>query len=217
MVHGVIFDMDGLMFDTERMWDTFWPPVCDRLGLPLPPPQFYASGRGLAGANLLRHVEEYFPGENAQRLIDETWQQAAAAFARPVPCKPGLFELLDWLKEHDIPCAVASSSPRAMVQRNLDNTGAAPYIRAVVGGEDVHRSKPDPEAFLLAAARLGVPIAECLVLEDSHNGVRAGRAAGAVTVMVPDLMPVTDEMRSLYTACCESLLQVRDLLAAGAL
>lgn len=217
MVNGVIFDMDGLMFDTERMWDTFWLPVCDRLGLPYPPESFYSTGRGLAGENMNRHIEKYFPGQDPQLLLDGAWQAAAEAFARPVPCKPGLFELLDWLKEHGIPCAVASSSPRAMVQRNLDNTGAAPYIAAVIGGEDVRRSKPDPEAFLLAAKALGVPIGECLVLEDSHNGVRAGHAAGAKTVMVPDLMPVTDEMRGLYTACCESLLDVRDLLAAGKL
>ena len=217
MVSGVIFDMDGLMFDTERMWDTFWGPVCDRLGLAHPPAQFYSSGRGLAGESLLRHVQEYFPGQDVQRLIDLTWQQAAEAFTRPVPCKPGLFELLGWLREHHIPCAVASSTLRAMVQRNLDNTGVTPYITAVIGGEDVHRSKPDPEAFLLAAKALGVPITECLVLEDSHNGVRAGHASGAKTVMVPDLMPVTDEMRALYDDCCQSLLEVRDKLAAGAL
>lgn len=214
MVRGVIFDMDGLMFDTERMWDTFWPPVCARLGLPEPPKHFYSGGRGLAGANLLRHVEEFFPGQDAQRLIDLTWQQAAEAFSRPVPCKPGLKELLQWLQTRGIPCAVASSSPIAMVRRNLENTGTARYIAAVTGGEEVTHSKPDPEIFLLAAGRLGVPIAECLILEDSHNGVRAGRAAGAKVIMVPDLMPVTDEMRRLYDFCCPDLFAVRDLLAA---
>ena len=70
---------------------------------------------------------------------------------------------------------------------------------------------------MTAARRLGVPAGECLVLEDSHNGIRAGHAAGAVTVMVPDLMPVTDEMRRLYTACCKDLFEVRALLEAGRL
>ncbi len=217
MVNGAIFDMDGLMYDTERLWDTFWPPVCERLGLNAPPADFYTNVRGLTGEALLRRVEEYYPGWNARRLIEETWQTAARVFSRPVPCKPGLFELLEWLRQHKVLCAVASSSPRAMVQRNLDNTDATPYFRVIIGGEDVHHSKPDPEAFLLAAQKLGVPIRDCLILEDSHNGVRAGHASGGKTVMVPDLMPVTQEMRSLYDACCQSLLEVRDRLQAGTL
>ena len=218
MVHGVIFDMDGLMFDTERLWDTFWAPACRDLGLQPPTdPDFFALGRGLAGADTLRHVEKYIPGCDAQRLVEEVWRVGEAALAAGVPCKPGLRELLDWLRAQGIPCAVASSSPREMVERNLQNTGVAPYFAAVVCGADVRRSKPDPQIFLLAAEKLGVPIADCLVLEDSHNGIRAGHASGAVTVMVPDLMPVTDEIRTLYTACCHDLGEVLALLKAGRL
>ena len=79
------------------------------------------------------------------------------------------------------------------------------------------RSKPAPDTFLLAAEKLHTDPKDCLVLEDSFNGVRAGRAAGCVTVMVPDLMQPTDEIRALYTCCCKDLLEVRDLLLAGKL
>ena len=90
MVKGVIFDMDGLMFDTERLWDTLWEPACAALGLPLPADmeKFRAGGRGLAGDNLRRHVAEYIPGD-PQKVLDKIWQLADERFARGVPCKKG--------------------------------------------------------------------------------------------------------------------------------
>ena len=104
-----------------------------------------------------------------------------------------------------------------MIEQNLQTTGTARYFHDVVCGADVKNSKPAPDIFLEAARRLGLDIHACLVLEDSYNGVRAGHAAGAVTVMVPDLAQPNGEIRSLYTRCCRDLLEVRDLLQAGAL
>ena len=100
MVKGVIFDMDGLMFDTERLWDTLWEPACAALGLPLPADmeKFRAGGRGLAGDNLRRHVAEYIPGD-PQKVLDKIWQLGDERFARGVPCKKGLKELLAALEE----------------------------------------------------------------------------------------------------------------------
>ena len=204
MIEGVIFDMDGLMFDTERLWDTFWP-------------AFYAGGRGLAGEKLKAHLRAFFPGVDAQKMLDKVWQIGQARFAQGVPCKPGLQELLTLLEERGIPRIVASSSPRAMIEQNLQTTGTARYFHDVVCGADVQHSKPAPDIFLEAARRLRVDIRHCLVLEDSFNGVRAGHAAGAVTVMVPDLAAPDDEMRRLYTRCCRDLYEVRDLLRDGTL
>ena len=112
---------------------------------------------------------------------------------------------------------MVSSSSETVIRRNLDNWGLGHYFRAIVAGEMVSRSKPDPASFLLGAEKLGIEPASCLVLEDSHNGVRAGAAGGFVTVMVPDLMPVTDEMRGLFTMECASLFEVLDKLKAGEL
>ena len=219
MIEGVIFDMDGLMFDTERMWDTFWEPACEALGVPMPADTaaFYAGGRGLAGEKLKAHLRAFFPGVDAQKMLDKVWQIGQARFAQGVPCKPGLQELLALLEERGIPRIVASSSPRAMIEQNLQTTGTARYFHDVVCGADVQHSKPAPDIFLEAARRLRVDIRHCLVLEDSFNGVRAGHAAGAETVMVPDPAAPDDEMRRLYTRCCRDLYEVRDLLRDGTL
>ena len=219
MIRGAIFDMDGLMFDTERLWDTVWEPVCQKLGLTQPDDleSFYATGRGMAGACLHAHILNYFPTADPIQVVNEAQRLAAERFAKGVPCKPGLRELLDTLAQRRIPCIVASSSPRELILQNLKNTNTNGYFVDVVCGDDVQHSKPAPDIFLLAAQRIQVDIRHCLVLEDSFNGVRAGHAAGAVTIMVPDLAQPTAEIRSLYTHCCRSLFEVRDLLLAGKL
>lgn len=217
MVNGVIFDMDGLMFDTERLWDTLWAPCCEKLGLPMPCDAFLAGGRGLAGDNFKKHLAKYYPQVDPQVMMDAVWALSEEVFSRGVPVKPGLRELLDWLEERGVPRIVASSSPRKMILTNLETTGTAKYFDQVICGPEVARSKPDPDIFLEAARRIGVPIGQCLVLEDSFNGVRAGAAAGAVTVMVPDMAQPTEEIRKLYTRKCDSLHEVLALLQAGAL
>lgn len=218
MVKAVIFDMDGLMFDTERLWDTLWEPACKELGLPLPPDmaKFQAGGRGLAGDNLRRHVAQYIPGD-PQKVLDKVWQLANERFAQGVPCKPGLKELLAYLEELGMPRIVASSSPRTMIELNLQTTGTARYFHDIVCGNEVKLCKPAPDIFLEAARRIKVDIHDCMVLEDSHNGIRAGHASGAETVMVPDLLPVTDEMRSLYDDCCKDLFEVKAKMEQGVL
>ena len=218
MINGVIFDMDGTMFDTERMWATFWKPALAALGLP------YKEGldeaaRGTAGETT-RNVVRRFYGQDcdAEAIVDSLHQVADKAFyAAPVPKKPGLDELLSWLDAQGIPMAVASSSREAMIRHHLEVWGMTHFFRAIVSGQQVAHSKPDPEIFLLTARKLGVEPAHCLVLEDSYNGVRAGAAGGFVTVMVPDLMPADDEMKHLYTMECSSLHEVLQNLIAGKL
>lgn len=215
MIDGVIFDMDGLMFDTEKMWATFWQPALATLGLE------YKEGlddaaRGSAGESMSRILRQFY-GEDCdtEAIKDALHREADRAFEAPVPKKPGLDELLAWLDAQGIPMAVASSSRRASILHHLENWDLGHYFKAVVSGEDVADSKPNPEIFLLAAKKLGTSPARTLVLEDSHNGIRAGAAGGFVTVMVPDLMPATPEMQQLFTAQCSSLHEVLHKLQTG--
>ena len=216
MIDGVIFDMDGTMFDTERMWATFWEPALAALGLP------YLEGlaeaaRGTAGVTTRNVVRQFYgPDCDAEAIVDSLHRVADEVFfSAPVPKKPGLDALLAWLKARHIPMAVASSSREAMIRHNLDVWGLTQDFTAIVSGQHVAHSKPDPEIFLLTAQKLDVEPSHCLVLEDSYNGVRAGAAGGFVTVMVPDLVPADDEMKRLYTMECASLEEVLEKLKAG--
>ena len=216
MIDGVIFDMDGTMFDTERMWATFWEPALAALGLP------YREGlaeaaRGTAGVTTRNVVRQFYgPDCDAEAIVDSLHRVADEVFfSASVPKKPGLDALLAWLKARHIPMAVASSSREAMIRHNLDVWGLTQDFTAIVSGQHVAHSKPDPEIFLLTAQKLGVEPSRCLVLEDSYNGVRAGAAGGFVTVMVPDLVPADDEMKRLYTMECASLEEVLEKLKAG--
>ena len=217
MIHAVLFDMDGLMFDTEPLWGASWAPALAQFGLTYKEGLAQAA-RGAAGENLRAVLRRYYgPDCPAAGIVDAMGAIARRKFLAPVPKKPGLDELLAWLDGQGIPMAVVSSSGEEVIRRNLANWGLEHYFRAIVSGEMVSRSKPDPACFLLGAGRLGVAPGDCLVLEDSRNGVRAGAAGGFVTVMVPDLQPDDAELRSLYTMKCTSLLEVLDKLKAGEL
>ena len=121
-------------------------------------------------------------------------------------------ELLDALRARNCKMAVASSTDSARVLHNLETAGVRGYFSAVIGGDQVTHSKPEPEIFLKAAAALDTPPGLCMVLEDSYNGVRAGAAAGCFTVMVPDMDPPTPEMERLAWAIVPGLTDVARLL-----
>ncbi len=217
MIQGAIFDMDGLMLDTEPIWGSSWKPVLARRGIEFIPGQDDAV-RGTAGERMLSIIRSYY-GEDvdAAAIWDEVQDEARSRILRGVPKKAGLDELLGFLADEGVPMAVASSSPRDLIEKNLGNAGVSDCFSVVLSGSEVARSKPDPDIFLEAARRLGTDPGRTLVLEDSLSGVRAGHAGGFVTVMVPDLVAPDDEIATLWTACCASLLEVRDLIASGSL
>lgn len=170
-VKGVIFDMDGLMFDTERIWDQFWSPCCRKMSLPDPPPEFYSNGRGLAGEHQLQYIAGYYGDKAEERACRVGIRRRADQKGRAL--QAGLKELLSYLEDLGMPRIVASSSPRTMVELNLQTTGTARYFHDIVCGNEVKLCKPAPDIFLEAARRIKVDIHDCMVLEDSHNGIRS--------------------------------------------
>lgn len=217
MVDAVIFDMDGLMFDSECVWGTLWEPALAKFGLPVPE-GLPAAACGTTGDATIAAIRAHCgEGVDAEGVFREFYRIAEERFAQGAPKKPGLDELLEYLKGRRIPMAVASSSPVAIIKADLCGGQVEGYFDHVVSGQFVERSKPAPDIFLEAARRLGTRPARTLVLEDSFAGVRAGAAGGFVTVMVPDQHQPTDEIRALASRVCSSLHEVRGLLERGEL
>jgi len=212
-VRGVVFDMDGLLVDSESMFRDVMMEVSLRRGVDLPLAVFlrmvglqHEASRAVAMA----HFGDDF---DYDPWIADIWALAVARGEVGIAVKAGVTELLDHLDLAAIPRAVATSSSHAAVERQLGRNGLLPRFQAIVAAGDYARGKPDPDPFLVAADRLGVPATACLALEDSHNGVRAAHAAGMMTIMVPDLLEATEEMRGLCVAIADTLHGVRDLLS----
>ena len=211
MVRVVIFDMDGLMFDTERLATVLWNQVGDELRIDMTE-EFLDSFRGqnptaIRNAFLQRFGREFdFDGcmgrkdELQHRYIEE----------KGVPLKEGLPELLEYLKGQDIRMAVATSTQQSLAEKMLKIAGVYEYFDAVAYGNKVKRSKPFPDIFQKAAEDLGVPMRECLVLEDSISGVQAGKAAGGYIIHIPDVVVVPEEVKDGITAELRSLRDVID-------
>ncbi|HEY9219484.1 MAG TPA: HAD family phosphatase [Phenylobacterium sp.] len=198
-VRAVVFDMDGLLCDTESVYRDAMIAVAAERGHEMPF-SLFKTMIGLPGPmsdrRMLDHFGEDYPVAEFNLRVSEI---VTAACDVGIALKGGVVELLDHLDALALPRAIATSSSHRSVQAHLGHSGIIPRFQAIVARGDYERGKPNPDPFLKAAERLRVDPADCLALEDSHNGVRAAAAAGMMTVMVPDLLDATDEMQTL---CC---------------
>ncbi len=211
----VIFDMDGVIFDSERLLMDCWKVVADRHGVP----DIEATLSLCLGVNVNVSRQIYFDRYGADFPLDEYKTEVRAIFRSRCPdgyppVKPGARALLSWLREQGASVALASSTPTEIVRRELESAGLLAFFDEVICGDQVSRSKPAPDIFLKAAAALGAEPADCFIIEDSFNGVRAAYAAGARTLMVPDIVPPDGEMREKAEVILPSLDAARDYLAS---
>ncbi|MGN1007462.1 MAG: HAD family hydrolase [Butyricicoccus sp.] len=217
MKQAAIFDMDGLLFDTERIYQAVWAEMPLRFGL-TPSPEFPSAVCGTGGDTLVRLVREHYPAVEPQDFIARGIARVHEIIRQnPVPKKPGLHEILAFFRENGVKIAVASSSDRALIESNLRRAGIDSYFDAIVSGAHMKRSKPAPDIFLEAARQLGCDPADCYVFEDGVNGCKAGIAAGCTTVMIPDLVQPDDALRARCAAVCGSLLEVCGAIRRGLL
>lgn len=210
---GVIFDMDGLMFDTETVYTETWPPAAREFGYEVSKQQVV----GAIGLNA-EAGEAYFKGLFGEDFpfypIRERRLQLAEENIRTYGLRPkkGLHHLIDYLKSRQIPIALATSSDRARVNWYMSLAQLTDVFDAVVCGDEVEKSKPEPDIFLAAAKKIKADIGHCIVLEDSENGIRAAHRAGAFAVMVPDYKQPDEALRQCVYRVFSDLDQVCDFL-----
>lgn len=206
MIEGAVFDMDGLMFDTERLVYRVWKEVMEKNGF------FYdfsaykqTIGRRTA---YTKKLYETWYGKNF--CYEELRRQANILFRdsidrNGVPVKKGLYALLEHLKSHRFKIALATSTGSATAMDLLERANVTGYFDAFVCGNMVQNGKPHPEVFLTAAQELSLPPENCIALEDSINGIKAAYAANMKPLMIPDLLEPNEEIKPMLYAVCENL------------
>ena len=210
---AVIFDMDGVIFDSERIICDLWLDYSKEIGLQKVD-EVIIRCIGIsdkATAQVFRDVYgEDFPYETHKKVISTRFH--ARYDGGKLPKKPGIDELLKALKENGFKTALASSTRVEVVKNELRDAGLLDYFDFVIGGDMVNKSKPDPEIFIKAAEGLGIGPKDCYVVEDSFNGIRAANAAKMIPIMVPDLLLPTPEILDLCAFKLDSLEEVKKLL-----
>ncbi|MDB5467135.1 MAG: hydrolase, haloacid dehalogenase-like family [Phenylobacterium sp.] len=215
-VKAVVFDMDGLLVDTEQLVFKAMQETARTLGGEMPFAIFQRMV-GLQHAHSDKIVLKHF-GEDFDLAVwaDEVSRHFREGLGAGIALKAGVVEILDYLDATHMPRAIATSSGLASVEQSLGPHGLVPRFDALITRDVQTNGKPHPEPFLKAAAALGMEPADCLALEDSHNVVRAAHAAGMMTIMVPDLLDPTEEMHVLCVRIARDLHEVRELLEAQA-
>lgn len=211
-----IFDMDGVIFDSERLYIDCCVEVAAKLGME----NIVETCLRCIGVttNVTESIllETYHDPSLVARFRETTIRLFREKYrAGQLGMKPGVVELLSGLKSVGTRTAIASSTKTEIVQRELAEARILYFFDAIVGGDQVQRSKPHPDIFLKAAERIGAKPADCIVIEDSYNGIRAAKAAGMTAIMVPDQLEPNEEMKALADAIVPSLYAVADLLKSG--
>ena len=209
-----LFDMDGLMVDTESLSTEAFINSAKAQGYNMTKEETLKV-LGFTKANIYQFWIDYFQGTNVdgKKLVDDHYEYIENVLYTVGPEKmPYVEELLKYLKENNYKIAVASSSDAADIKNNLEKTKLEKYIDEIASGAEVENGKPAPDVFLLAAKRLGVDAKDCLILEDSKAGIKAGKASGAMVFMVPDMYTVDKECEDTADRILTNLGEVIEIL-----
>jgi HAD superfamily hydrolase (TIGR01509 family) len=208
IIKGAVFDMDGLMIDTEKLYLLYWKKAAADFGYDMKDEHVYAI-RSLARKYSIPMLKSFFgedfPTEEVRARRTELIN--AHIEKNGIDLKKGLFELLNWLNDHGVKLAVATATPRERATLYLRKINALDLFDTVVCGDMIANGKPDPDIYLTAARELDLPPEQCAAFEDSPNGIKAAHAAGCHAIMIPDMTPPDDEITPLLSAVYPDLAQ----------
>lgn len=212
-MNTIVFDMDGVLFDTERLCEKSWVVIAREEGLP-GMEEIFPRCMGLNANDSRRIVMEAYGEDFAyedfrQRASEWFWDYIER---NGLPVKPGTGEILAWLKENGWRVGLASSTRRSTVLKHLEQAGIGEFFSVVITGDMVEHSKPRPDIYLLACRELGAEPGQAYAIEDSPNGIRSAHAAGMTPLMVPDMIEPDEEMLRLSSRIFRDLGEVLDFL-----
>ncbi|MBO4888685.1 MAG: HAD family phosphatase [Firmicutes bacterium] len=213
MVKAVVFDMDGVLFDTERIARNSWietGKVWGLEGIEIVYPRVIGVNH-LDGLDIVRDAYgQDFDAVTFTKECSEVMKRMLREEGLPI--KKGVREILKVLKQKRIPVGICSSTRTGVIRDHLEKTGLSGYFDQIVGGDQIVHSKPQPDIYLKACEVLGMEPKDCLAVEDSPNGIRSAHAAGLIPIMIPDLVEPTEEMKRLSYLILQDLSELQKLI-----
>lgn len=208
---AVVFDMDGVLFDTQKVYSKTWIEVAGILGInEIEEPLFHCIGRNRADQEIIlkKYYPDGFPFDEFYRLKNKIFDRHIEEDG--IPLMKGTKELLMYLNEAGAKLAIASSSRKDVIMHHIHQTGLSGMFHKIIGGDMVAHSKPNPDIYLKACDELGVDTEKTFAVEDSYNGIRAAASAGMKTIMIPDMQPPTKEMDELLFKRFNDLIELME-------
>lgn len=206
MVSGIIFDMDGVLIDSERQSNEGWLWAAGQLGVDIPM-WLIDSFKGAPAELCCKFFDDYYKGVIDYWEAKELRTQHVYKIRETegIPVKKGVKDIFEYIRNNGLKCAVATSTRRESAEKTLHEIEVWDYLDAVVYGDEVEHGKPEPDIFLRAAKAIGISPSEAVVVEDSINGIKAGYAAGMRVVHIPDTIAIDDDIRKLTYMVCDDL------------
>lgn len=213
-IKGIIFDMDGVIFDTERISCSFWQKKLKEHDMDMTE-EMYTEIMGRNREGIIKGLESMFnrPEIDFYKLSDEKVVEMGQFLdSGRIPVLPGVFEIIDYLDKNGYKKAIATSTRRVKAEQRLKKEHILEHFDGIMYGDEVKISKPNPEIFMKAAEKLGLEPSEILILEDSPSGIEAAYNGGFRCINVVDMKNPTDEMKERTVAICDNLFEVIDWL-----